>query len=229
MHCAVGVWYNGRSVQAVAPSHGLREPRSCKAAGTGGHSVKPSERTLMSTSRVKKPTQLTLAINVLDFCYLPPRLSLSPMRHNDLVCTVDCSWFFSEGANRMVIAERWNGTAMPGLVTVTNTSGAIFNPAVHPVFTLHVRAGYRMGGFADRMRITIHQGIAADGPVLFEGEVTGAGWGWDWTGSHKVAIAGIGPHFVTPNDTGCVEERVPRDAPNAILPFTNFKLRMVKG
>lgn len=129
----------------------------------------------------------------------------------------------------MVMAERWNGTAMPGLVTVTNTSGAIFNPAVHPVFTLHVRAGYRMGGFADRMRITIHQGIAADGPVLFEGEVTGAGWGWDWTGSHKVAIAGIGPHFVTPNDTGCVEERIPRDAPNAILPFTNFKLRMVKG
>ena len=106
---------------------------------------------------------------------------------------------------------------------------ALLNPAVHPVFTLHVRAGYRMGGFADRMRITIHQGIAADGPVLFEGEVTGAGWGWDWTGSHKVAIAGIGPHFVTPNDTGCVEERVPRDAPNAILPFTNFKLRMVKG
>lgn len=118
---------------------------------------------------------------------------------------------------------------MPGLVTVTNTSGAIFNPATHPVFTLRVQAGYRMGGFADRMRITIHQGIAADGPVLFEGEVTGAGWGWDWTGSHKVAIAGIGPHFVTPNDTGCVEERVPRDAPNAILPFTNFKLRMVKG
>ena len=224
----------------------------------------------MSTSRVKKPTQLTLAINDLDFCYLPPRLSLSPMRHNDLVCTVDCSWFFSEGANHMVfaldctggqgsynphcgpiyrhgqnlwseargfiifadgmvMAERWNGTAMPGLVTVTNTSGAIFNPAMHPVFTLRVQAGYRMGGFADRMRITIHQGIAADDPVLFEGEVTGAGWGWDWTGSHKVAIAGIGPHFVTPNDTGCVEERVPRDAPNAILPFTNFKLRMVKG
>lgn len=58
----------------------------------------------MSTSRVKKPTQLTLAINDLDFCYLPPRLSLSPMRHNDLVCTVDCSWFFSEGANHMVFA-----------------------------------------------------------------------------------------------------------------------------
>lgn len=224
----------------------------------------------MSTSRVKKPTQLTLAINDLDFCYLPPRLSLSPMRHNDLVCTVDCSWFFSEGANHMVfaldctggqgsynphcgpiyrhgqnlfaeargfiifangtvMAERWNGTAMPGLVTVTNTSGAIFNPAVHPVFTLHIQAGYRVGDFADRMRVSIHQGIAVDGPILLEGEVSGAGWGWDWTGSHKVAIGGIGPHFVTPNDTGCVEERVSRDAPNAILPFANFKLRLVNG
>lgn len=224
----------------------------------------------MSTSRVKKPTQLQLTINDLDFWYLPPRISLSPTRHNDLVCTVDCSWFYSEGGNHMVfavdctggqgsynphcgpidrhgqnlfaeargfiifadgtvMAELWNGTGMPGLVAVSNTSGATFNPAVQPVFTVHIQAGYRAGGFANRMRITIHQGIAADGPILFEGEVTGAGWGWDWTGSHKAAIGAIGPQFVSPNDTGCVEDRVPRGAPNAILPFANFKLRLVNG
>ncbi|MBV7429889.1 hypothetical protein KW843_07785 [Acidovorax sp. sif1233] len=224
----------------------------------------------MSTSRKKKPTQLKLSINDLDFYYLPTRISLPGVRHSDLHCTIDCSWFFSNGGAHMgfvldceggqgsynphcgpiyrhgenlwsegrgfiffsdgtIMAERWNGTAMPGLVTVANTSGATYNPVTHPVITVHIQAGYRVGAFADRMRMVIHQGITVDGPVLFEGEVSGAGWGWDWTGTHKAAIAGIGPHFVTPNDTGCVEERVPRDAPNAALPFTNFKLRLAPG
>lgn len=224
----------------------------------------------MSTSRPKKPTRLSLAINDLDFYYLPIRTSLTATRHNEVVCTVDCSWFFSNGGNHMafaldctggqgsynphcgpifrhgqnlwseargfivfadggVMAERWNGTAMPGLVQVANTSGATFNPAQHPVFTVRILAGYRAGALADTMRITIHQGITVDSLVLFEGEVTGTAWGWDWTGSHRVALAGIGPHFVTPNDTGCVEERVPRDAPDATLPFAHFKLRVLTG
>ena len=224
----------------------------------------------MSTSRLKKPTQLTLDINDLDFYYLPPRLSLSASRHSELTCTVDCSWFFAQGANHMVfaldctgeqgsynphcgpvyrhgqnlwseargfiifadgtvMAERWNGTAMPALVTVANTSGAVFNPALNPVFTVRIRAGYRAGGWANRMDLAIHQGITADGPVLLAGEVAGEAWGWDWTGVHRVALAAIGWEFVTPNDTGCVEQRVPRGARNAILPFTHFKLRIAAG
>jgi hypothetical protein len=127
------------------------------------------------------------------------------------------------------MAERWNGTAMPGLVTVANTSGATFNPALHPVFTVRIWAGYRASAFSDRMRITVRQGITDDGPLLFDGEVSGEGWGWDWSGTHRVALAAIGWEFVTPNDTGCVEQRVPRGARNSVLPFVNFKLRLAGG
>ena len=224
----------------------------------------------MSAAHSRKPAQLSLAINDLDFVYLPIRTSTDAARHCEVVCTVDCSWFYSQGANHMVfaldctggqgsynphcgpvlrhrqnlwaeargfiifadgavMAERWNGTAMPGLVAVANTSGATLDPAQTPVFTVRIQAGYRAGPLADTLRIAIHQGISLQGPVLFQGEVTGSGWGWDWTGSHRVALAGIGPHFVTPNDTGCVEERVPRGAPDAVLPFTHFKLRIAKG
>lgn len=222
----------------------------------------------MSTPSKKTPTQLTLALNDLDFYYLLSRLSLSASRHNDLVCTVDSSRFFSEGANHMVfaldcsggqgsynphcgpivrngqnlfseargfiifsdgavMAERWNGTGMPGLVAVSNTSSGTLDPSVHPVFTVHIQAGYRAGGFANRMHIEVRQGITVDGPLLFDGEVAGDGWGWDWNGTHRAAIGGIGTHFVSPNDTGCVEELLPRDAANAVLPFANFKLRVL--
>lgn len=224
----------------------------------------------MSTSRLQKPTQLKLDINDLDFYFLPPRISLSASRHNELTCTVDCSWLFSEGANHMVfaldctggqgsynphcgpiyrhgqnlwseargfiifadgtvMAERWNGTALPALVTVANTVTTPFNPGVHPVFTVRIQAGYRAGGWAERMRIAVYQGINADGPVLFDGEVAGSGWGWDWNGTHRVALAAIGWEFVSPNDTGCVEQRVPRGAQNAVLPFANFRLKVPSG
>jgi hypothetical protein len=221
----------------------------------------------MSTSRAKKPTQIQLTPNDLDFYYLPVRTSLVASRHTDVVCTVDCSRLFVNGAHHMVfaldctggqgsynphcgpilrrgenlwseargfiifsdgtvMAERWNGTAMPVLTTVANTSGAVFDPALHPIFTVHIQAGYRSGAFADRMRITIHQGITVDGSVLLDGEVAGAGWGWDWSGVHKVAIAAIAAGFVPPSATGCVEEILPRSAPDAVLPFAGFKLRL---
>lgn len=224
----------------------------------------------MSTPRVKKPTQLQLTPNDLDFHYLPARTSLAATRHADLLCTVDCSRFFAHGAHHMVfaldctggqgsynphcgpllrngenlwseargfiifsdgtvMAERWNGTAMPVLATVANTAGAVFDPAVHPIFTVHIQAGYRAGVFADRMHIAIHQGITIDGPVLLEGEVAGDGWGWDWSGVHKAAIAAIAAGFVPPSATGCVEEVVPRSAPHAVLPFAGFKLRLATG
>jgi len=224
----------------------------------------------MSTSPKKKPTQLTLACNDIDFYYLPVRTGLVATSHADLRCTVDCSQFFSKGAHHiilaldctggqgsynphcgpifrngenlfaeargfiifedgLVMAERWNGTAMPVLVTVDNTAGAVFDPSAHPIFTAHIKAGYRVGGYADRMHIAIHQGITTDGPVLFEGEVAGAGWGWDWSGSNKAALGGIAMGFVPPSATGCVEELLPRSAPDAVLPFVGFKLTLAAG
>ena len=221
----------------------------------------------MSTSRAKKPTQIQLTPNDLDFYYLPVRSSLAATRHNDLVCTVDCSRLFVNGAHHVVFAldgtggqgsynphcgpiirhgknlwseargfiffadgvveaERWNGTAMPVLQPVHNVSGGTFDLAAHPIVTVRIRAGYRAGTYADRMHINIHQGITIDGPVLFEGEVTGAGWGWDWTGTHNAAIGAIAMGFVPPSETGCVEELLPRSAPDAVLPFVGFKLRV---
>lgn len=133
-------------------------------------------------------------------------------------------------ADGTVMAERWNGTAMPLLTTVVNTCGAVFDPAVQPVFTVHIRAGYRAGALADRMHITICQGLALDGPVLFEGGVAGAAWGWGWSGgAHKAAIAAIAAGFVPPSATGCAEEILPRSAPDAVLPFASCKLRLVAG
>jgi hypothetical protein len=224
----------------------------------------------MSPSQPRKPTQLQLTPNDLDFYYLPERASAVPTRHADVLCTVDCSRLFANGGHHMVfaldctggqgsynphcgpifrrrdnlwseargfiifadgtvMAERWNGTAMPVLATVANTADAVFDPAVHPIFTVRIQAGYRAGSLADRMRVTIHQGITVDGPVLFQGEVAGAGWGWDRSGVHKVAIAAIAAGFVPPSATDCVEEVLPRSAPNAVLPFVGFKLRLPAG
>ena len=58
----------------------------------------------MSTSRAKKPTQIQLTPNDLDFYCLPERSSLAATRHNDLVCTVDCSRLFVNGAHHVVFA-----------------------------------------------------------------------------------------------------------------------------
>ncbi|MBT9512665.1 MAG: hypothetical protein IV104_09990 [Acidovorax sp.] len=130
---------------------------------------------------------------------------------------------FGDGA---VMAERWNGTAMPALAAISNTSGAVFDPAQHPVFTLRIVAGYRAGAWAHHMQIEIRAGEAAKGPILFAGAIVGAEWGWDWSGSSKAAIGGIASGFVPPGATGCVEQKVPRSAPNAAIRVSRFKLRM---
>ncbi|MBO9678431.1 MAG: hypothetical protein J7556_09340 [Acidovorax sp.] len=212
-------------------------------------------------------SQLSLAINDLDFWYLPPRASRLPTRHSDVVCTVDCSGFYANGADHMVfaldceggqgsdnphcgpiyrhgqnlwslargfiifgdggvMAERWNGTFSPGLSSIANTSGAVFSPVVNPVFTVRIRAGYRLGALANRMTIEIRAGTSLRGARLFAGAIEGAGWGWDWTGSHRVALAGIAAGFVAPSATGCQEQRLPRSAPDAVLPFSRFQLRL---
>lgn len=124
-----------------------------------------------------------------------------------------------------VMAEYWNGTSNPGILTINNTSGATFNPATTPLFNVRIIAGYRSGTYANTMHITIREGFGTGNRILFSG--TAPGWGWDWTGTHKCAIGAIGPGFVSPNNTGCVESLVARSAPNAVLPFDNFYFRVV--
>ncbi len=125
-----------------------------------------------------------------------------------------------------VKAEHWNGTSNPGLLTIKNESGTIFNPATTPLFSVRIAAGYRSGVWANKMVITIRDvSDKGNGKIVFSG--IAEGWGWDWTGTHKCAIGAIGPGFVSPNSTGCVESRVPRSAPNAVLPFNTFYLAVV--
>lgn len=130
---------------------------------------------------------------------------------------------FGDGA---VMAEGWNGTAMPGLSAIANTSGAVFDPQQHPVFTLRIVAGYRRGALANHMGIEIHAGGSADGALLFAGSVDGVEWGWDWGGGSRAAMGGIASGFVPPAATGCVEELLPRSAPRAVLVMSRFRLRM---
>lgn len=128
--------------------------------------------------------------------------------------------------NGDVKAEHWYNGAGFGLLNITNTSGSTFNPASTPVFNVRIIAGYRSGMYANTMTITIRQGTAESGTVLFTG--TAPGWGWDWTGSHKYAIAGIAGGFVPPGpSTSYVEPIQPRSAPNAVASFFNLNLTVV--
>jgi hypothetical protein len=128
---------------------------------------------------------------------------------------------FSDGT---VEAEQWNSTFSPGISSpLTNLDGTGFNPATTPTFTVRIKAGYRSGIYANTMQIQIYDGTSIYGTLLFTGSVP---WGWDWTGSHKAAIAGIGYNFKRPVDSGCVEELLPRAASAAVLPFSNFLHRI---
>ena len=126
----------------------------------------------------------------------------------------------------VVMAEGWNGTAMPALATIANTAGAVFDPGQHPVLTLRIVAGYRRGALANRMGVEIRAGGSAEGALLFAGGIEGPEWGGDWTGGSKAAMGGIASGFVPPSATGCVEELLPRSAPHAVLVMSRFRLRM---
>ena len=126
----------------------------------------------------------------------------------------------------VVMAEGWNGTAMPTLAAIANTSDAGFDPVQHPVFTLRITAGYRRGAFANSMWVEIRAGGSAKSSLLFAGGIEGAEWGWNWIGGSKAAMGGIAAGFVPPAATGCVEELLPRSAPHAVLVMSRFKLRI---
>lgn len=122
-----------------------------------------------------------------------------------------------------VWAEQWNSTFDPGFKKdMVNTSGVAFNPAATPVFTIRIRAGYRAGPWANTMRLDVYEGTSIFGTLLYSGIADG--WGWDWTGSHRCSLAAIALDFVKPADTGCVEQIVPRGAPNAVVGFSGLSL-----
>lgn len=236
-----------------------------RTGSTGGTVVATSSTvTVADTSTTPSaPTSLSLALNDLDFYFLPTETSASE-GYNDVICALDATSYYSNGGdhiafaldcngaqgsnnphcgpiyrnggnlwangrgfiifgNGTVMAEQWNSTSSPGLTTISNTSGATFNPASTPTFTVRIKAGYRSGVWANTMTIEIREGSSFFGTVLFTGSI---GWGWDWTGSHTVAIAGIAGGFVSPNSTGCSEVLVPRTAPSAVVGFSNFDLRL---
>lgn len=101
--------------------------------------------------------------------------------------------------------------------------GVGFNPLTTPVFTVRIRAGYRAGTYAEQMEIDIWAGTAVGGTFLTGGSVA---WGWDWSGTHRVAVAGIS-NFVSPNTTGCVETSAAGSAYGATVLLSNYSLTLI--
>ncbi len=236
-----------------------------RTGSTGGTIVATASAVNVTDTGTPVPTQLSLAQNDLDFYTLPSVSSSVNTAYNDVICTVDTSGFYSNGAwhiafpvdlvgvqgsnnphcgpiyrngknmwslgrgfiiygDGTVMAEQWNGTFSPGLSTaLPNSTGGSFSPGSTPVFTVRMRSGYRDGGLANQMTISIHAGSSIYGALVFAASVP---WGWDWTGVHTAAIAGIGYGFKKPADSGCVEELLPRAAAAAVLPFSGFEHRI---
>lgn len=267
---SIAISSNAGSLSRTLVSDGLAEGSETiviqlRTGSTAGPIVATASTVTVTETAV---TQLTLAQNDLDFYYLPAKTSSVATAYNDLICTVDTSAFFSNGAdhvafavdcqgvqgsnnphcgpilrrgsnlwanargfivfgNGTVLAEQWNSTFSPGLSSpLPNSAGGTFNPATTPVFTVRIKGGYRAGIWANTMTIEIRQGTSLFGTLLFSASVP---WGWDWTGSHLAAIAGIGGAvngFVRPVDTGCVEQLLPRGAASAVMPFSGEDLRI---
>lgn len=130
--------------------------------------------------------------------------------------------------NGGVWAERWNGTFSPVLASIPNILNTSWSPSSTPVFTVRIYAGYRSGAWANTIQVEIFSGDAViTNNKVFSGDITGTTWGQDFTGTHRAVIGGIALGFVSPNNTGCTEQLVPRTAPNAVLPFSNFSLTVI--
>lgn len=106
-----------------------------------------------------------------------------------------------------VMAETWNGTFSPGLQVIENTSGEAFDPAAIGVLSLRVTLGYAAGGVA----VEIRSGLV--GPVVFSGAIPTSAQAW--TGRARACVGGIALGFVPPINTSCVEQLLPRSAPDA--------------
>lgn len=97
--------------------------------------------------------------------------------------------------------------------------GSTWNPVATSVFTVRMRAGYRSGTYGEKMEIDYFAGTTTGGALLGGGLVP---WGWDWTGNHKLAIAGIMSGFISPNDSGCIETSAAGPGAGAVIGVSNF-------
>lgn len=120
-----------------------------------------------------------------------------------------------EGAEGVIYAEHWDPSFPNGFALSAPLIS--FSLSSYPVFTTRLRAGYRSGALANTMSIEVFGGTSTSALSLL---YTTVPWGWDWFGSHRAALGGIALGFVSPNSTGCVEQIVPRTAPNAVLPYS---------
>lgn len=126
--------------------------------------------------------------------------------------------------NGVLAAEHWYagkpaGTPGFGLFEF----GVAFNPLSIPVFTVRIRAGYRVGTYGEQMEIDIFNGTSTASPLLTGGAVP---WGWDWTGQHKHAFAAIAAGFQDPNITGCVESSALGSAYGATIGISNYSFNV---
>ena len=127
--------------------------------------------------------------------------------------------FFGDGT---VMAEHWNGTTSPGLLTISNSSGSSFNPSAENTLDIRIRAGYRTGAWAETMLIEIWRSTRYGGSLLFSG--VAPGWGWARTGNYRACAGAIASGFEAPNPTEVI---VPRLAPNARLDVSNIRLSVI--
>lgn len=118
-------------------------------------------------------------------------------------------------------AEHWYAGAGLGLYDM----GFGFDPlnALNKIFTVRIRAGYRVGIYGEKMEIAVFRGTTTTGTLLKGGSVP---WGWDWTGSHRFLLGAIG-QFVSPNDTGCIETSAAGPSVGATIGISNFSYNIV--
>ena len=104
-----------------------------------------------------------------------------------------------------------------GAILVDN--GFSFNPLTYPVFTIVIKAGYRVGTWGEKMDVNIYNGTTTGGTLL-----TGftASWGWDYSGTHNFCLGGISGGFVAPASTGCVEKATAGPAVGAVILVSNY-------
>jgi hypothetical protein len=124
--------------------------------------------------------------------------------------------------NGNVMIERWNGTANPDVLQVTNTSGASFNPLTGTYF-IRIRAGYPGSfAYANLMTITITKDNLG-GEVVFQGSATG--FNFPNTGSTQGIIGAIAlPYDGATPQNGCTESTAPGSAYGGSVPFSNFQI-----
>jgi hypothetical protein len=127
-----------------------------------------------------------------------------------------------------VQSERWNSTLSPVVTSVSSSAGTGWNATTaKQTWTVRITAGYMTSEqYSTRMRIRIYAGTSTAGTLMFDGQTAESSqWQWYYSQSdRRMAMGGIGPGFVAPSSTGCVEQKISRAAANANFAYSNFAL-----